>query len=177
MNSTFQNAGQVLSIGIFFTLMIIGLSATLPSALLHGLTAHGVSAHDAARVSKLPPVSVLFAALLGYSPIQHLLGPHVLNHLPAASRHLLVGRSFFPNLIINPFRSGLHEAFDFAVIASLVAAVCSYLRGGRYVYKDPEPKGTPPAPAPVGAGEPVLAMAGGLSGNGAPHTESARSGP
>jgi hypothetical protein len=36
MNSTFQNSGQVLSIGIFFTLMIIGLSSTLPASVFTG---------------------------------------------------------------------------------------------------------------------------------------------
>ena len=86
MNQTFQNSAQVLSIGIFFTLMIVGLSATLPHSLAAGLQAHGVPPHVAARVSKLPPVSVLFAAFLGYNPAQKLLGPHVLARLPAAQR-------------------------------------------------------------------------------------------
>jgi MFS family permease len=170
MNSTFQNAGQVLSIGIFFTLMIIGLATTMSGALLHGLVAHGVPPAKAAKVSDLPPVSVLFAALLGYSPVQHLLGPAVLSHLSVPARHLLVGRSFFPNLIISPFRNGLHEAFDFAVIVSLIAAVCSFLRGGRYVYKDDED--TPAEPlAPVGAVEPAVALNGNENGRAVPEAE------
>src|SRR5262249_27700119 len=61
MNQTFQNSAQVLSIGIFFTLMIVGLSATLPHTLASGLTAHGVPPATAKHVSTLPPVSVLFA--------------------------------------------------------------------------------------------------------------------
>src|SRR6201995_1741874 len=77
MNQTFQNSAQVLSIGVFFTLMIIGLSATLPHAMSSGLEAHGVSAAAAHHASTLPPVSILFAAFLGYNPIQHLLGPPV----------------------------------------------------------------------------------------------------
>jgi MFS family permease len=136
MNSTFQNSAQVLSIGIFFTLMIVGLSSALPAALDHGLVAHGVPPAAAARVSKLPPVSVLFAAFLGYSPVQHLLGGSVLSHLPAQSVRALTSRSFFPHLITSPFRSGLHEAFDFAIGACLVAAGASWLRGGKYVYVD-----------------------------------------
>ena len=134
MNSTFQNSAQVLSIGIFFTLMILGLSATLPTALQHGLLAHGVPAAAAHEVSKLPPVSVLFAAFLGYSPIQHLLGASVLSHLPGPQVAVLTGRSFFPHLITGSFQKGLHEAFDFAVLACLVAAAASWLRGGKYVY-------------------------------------------
>jgi MFS family permease len=132
MNQTFQNSAQVISIGVFFTLMIAGLASTLPLALASGLHAHGVSAAAAHRAGQLPPVSVLFAAFLGYNPIQHLLGPHVLGSLGAHQQALLTGRSFFPHLISAPFRSGLHEAFLFAIIACLVAAAASALRGGRY---------------------------------------------
>jgi MFS family permease len=131
MNQTFQNSAQVLSIGIFFTLMIIGLAASLPHTMLSGLTAHGVPPAAAQHAAQLPPVSILFAAFLGYNPIQHLVGPYVLAHVSAAQQHLLVGRSFFPHLISAPFRTGLHEAFAFAIIACLVAAVASWSRGGR----------------------------------------------
>jgi MFS family permease len=134
MNQTFQNSAQVLSIGIFFTLMIIGLSAKLPSTLAAGLTAHGVSPATANQVAHLPPVSVLFAAFLGYNPIKTLLGPSVLAHVSPANRLALSGRSFFPRLIEGPFRSGLHEAFAFAICACLVAALASWTRGKRYVH-------------------------------------------
>jgi hypothetical protein len=123
----------VLSIGIFFTLMIIGLSGTLPQTLAAGLTAHGVPAATAAQVAHLPPVSVLFSAFLGYNPVQTLLGPHVLSHVSHANAVALSGRSFFPSLIDGPFRSGLHEAFAFAITACLIAAVASWTRGERYV--------------------------------------------
>jgi MFS family permease len=148
MNSTFQNSAQVLSIGIFFTLMIVGLSGTLPSALFHGLTAHGVPPADARRAADLPPVSTLFAAFLGYSPVEHLVGAPVLAHLSASNRALLNGRSFFPSLISKPFKSGLHAAFDFAVLACLVAAGASWLRGGKYIYSE-EPSSPLPADGAV----------------------------
>jgi hypothetical protein len=133
MNQTFQNSAQVLSIGIFFTLMIIGLASTLPSAMFNGLEAHGVSVTTANNVAHLPPVSILFAAFLGYNPIQHLVGAHALAMLTPANRSLLIGHSFFPNLISAPFRTGLHEAFAFAIVACLVAAAASLMRGSRYV--------------------------------------------
>jgi MFS family permease len=133
MNQTFQNSAQVLSIGIFFTLMIVGLSATLPHSLASGLRAHGVSSAVATRVSRLPPVSVLFAAFLGYNPAQKLLGPHVLARLPAHRAAGIRGRGFFPRLIAAPFHSGLREAFAFAIAACLVAALASWSRGGRVV--------------------------------------------
>ena len=136
MSATFQNSAMVLSIGIFFTLMIIGLSSGLPAALHSGLVAHGVPGADATRISHLPPVSTLFAAFLGYNPVQTLLTPGgVLHHLQAvhpAQAHLLTGRSFFPALISGPFHSALGEAFTFALIACLVAGLASLLRGGKY---------------------------------------------
>jgi MFS family permease len=137
MNQTFQNSAQVLSIGIFFTLMILGLSSSLPHAMSSGLQAHGVAAATAHRVGQLPPVSILFAAFLGYNPIQHLVGPHVLASLSAANRATLTGRSFFPQLISGPFRTGLHEAFAFAIVACLIAAAASLMRGGAYRHAEP----------------------------------------
>jgi MFS family permease len=138
MNQTFQNSAQVLSIGIFFSLMIIGLAAALPASMDHGLLQEGVPAAVASRVAGLPPVSTLFAAFLGYNPMQHLLGPATLTHLAPAHAAVLTGRRFFPRLIAAPFSSGLHAAFDFAIAACLVAAAASWSRGGLYVH-EPEP--------------------------------------
>ncbi len=151
MNQTFQNSAQVISIGIFFTLMIAGLSSTLPHAMTSGLEAHGVPAAAAGHVAALPPVSILFAAFLGYNPIQHLLGSHVLAGLSAHAQATVAGRAFFPHLISAPFRSGLREAFGFAIIACLIAAGASLMRGGRYWHAD-EP--TEPAPFPLPQPEP-----------------------
>src|SRR5947209_5157278 len=133
MNQTFQNSAQVLSVGVFFTLMILGLAATLPHVMASGLEAHGVPAAAAQHAAHLPPVSILFAAFLGYNPIQHLLGNSVLVHLPAHTQAVLAGRSFFPQLISDPFRTGPHEAFALAIVACLVAAIASWSRGERYV--------------------------------------------
>jgi EmrB/QacA subfamily drug resistance transporter len=130
MSTTTQNSAMVLSIGIFFTLIITGLAAHLPSTLDKGLTAQGVPAAAAASVAHLPPTATVFGAFLGYNPIASLLGPSgVLARLPHAQAAYLTGRSFFPNLISAPFSSGLHEAFDFAIAACLIAAAASWLRG------------------------------------------------
>jgi MFS family permease len=136
MAATFQNSARVLSIGIFFSLMIVGLSAHLPGSLHAGLVAHGVPAAEATRISHLPPVATLFAAFLGYNPIQSLLGPHVLHQLPAAQAHILTGRGFFPSLISSSFQTALTVAFTFAMVACLIAAVASLLRGGKYHYSE-----------------------------------------
>jgi MFS family permease len=138
MNQTFQNSAQVISIGIFFTLMVAGLSSTLPHTMSSGLEAHGVDAATAHHVAQLPPVSILFAAFLGYNPIQHLVGPHALATLGAHDRAALTGHSFFPHLISAPFRSGLREAFIFAIAACLIAAAASLMRDGRYTHTEGE---------------------------------------
>ena len=137
MTSTFQNSATVLSIGVFFSMLILGLAATLPTALSTGLTAHGVPATVAGRVAALPPVSTLFAALLGDNPVQSLLGPGVLAGLSPQDAAYLTGRAFFPQLIAGPFAAGLTLALGFAAAACLVAAVASALRGRRYVHREP----------------------------------------
>jgi MFS family permease len=139
MNQTFQNSAQVLSVGIFFTLMIIGLSANLPHALASGLQAHGVAAATAHGASQISPVSILFSAFLGYNPVEHLIGAHALGALSAANHAAVTGRSFFPHLISSPFSSGLHEAFVFAIVACVIAAAASLLRGGMYHHGDALP--------------------------------------
>ena len=147
MNATFQNSAQVLSIGVFFTLVIIGLSSTLPNSLGHGLIAQGVPPAVAARVAHLPPVSTLFAAFLGYNPLAHLLPAHLLAGLPPAKAATITGRSFFPGLISTPFSAGLHEAFDFSIAGCLIAAAASWSRGKRYVHNsDPGRLTTEPRP-------------------------------
>ena len=137
MRATFQNSGAVLSIGIFFSLMIVGLASTLPNTLSAGLTANGVSPAAAHQVASLPPVGVLFAAFLGYNPIRTLLGPTgALDHLSAQHQATLTGRSFFPHLISGPFHHGLVIVFSLAIAMSLIGAAASLLRGGRYVHDE-----------------------------------------
>lgn len=131
MNTTFQNSAQVFSIGLFFTLLIVGLSSSLSTNLYQGLIAHGVSPALASHASHLPPISTLFAAFLGVNPIQHLLGSAGLAQLSVPQQATLLGRSFFPTLIGSSFRSGLHAALDFAIVASLLAAVASWVRGAK----------------------------------------------
>jgi MFS family permease len=158
MSATFQNSAMVLSIGVFFSLVIVGLSATLPGVLYHGLAANGVSHHDALRASRLPPVGSLFASFLGYNPIGTLLGP-ALHTLPHHTVAYLTGHRFFPTLVSHPFATGIHEAFYFAAGCCLVAAVASWLRGGKYYHVEApqaEPAEVPaPArrPAPLAAGK------------------------
>jgi MFS family permease len=130
MIATFMNSASVLSIGIFFSLMVAGLSSKLPTTLFSGLTAQGVPAGAAAPISHLPPIGVLFAAFLGYNPMQQLLGP-ILHQLNPAHVAYLIGREFFPHLITGPFHDGLGVAFGFAIAACVIGAIASALTGKR----------------------------------------------
>jgi MFS family permease len=134
MNGTFMNSAQVLSIGIFFSIVTLGLAASLPSHLYHGLTAQGVPAAEALKVSHLPPIGSLFAAFLGFNPIQTLVPHHVLAALGSTRAHYLTSRSFFPKVIAPAFANGLHLAFDFAAATAFIAAIASWLRGARYIH-------------------------------------------
>jgi EmrB/QacA subfamily drug resistance transporter len=136
MRATFQNTGTVVSIGVFFSLMIAGLAVALPGTLYAGLTSHGVPPDAAQRVAHLPPVASLFGALLGYNPMVALLPAPVLNALPAGDVQALTGRAFFPNLISGPFQQGLTIVFVAATALSLISAAASWLRGGRYVHEE-----------------------------------------
>ena len=136
MSGVFQNSAMVLSMGIFFTLIISGVASVLPRSLYKGLVAQHVPAATAAAASHLPPITSLFSALLGYDPIKSILGPAALAGLPAHSAAVLSGRTFFPTLIATPFSDGLTLAFTFGAIACALAAAASMLRGKRYVHED-----------------------------------------
>ncbi|GAA4492052.1 MFS transporter [Actinoallomurus oryzae] len=132
MRSTFQNSGTSLSIGVFFSLMIAGLAGSLPHTLTGGLQRYGVSAGVAHQVGALPPVSSLFAAILGVNPIESLLAPTgALPTLSPANRQTLTGREFFPHLIAAPFHHGLVVVFAVSAVLAAVAAFASLMRGGR----------------------------------------------
>jgi MFS family permease len=130
MRSTFQNSGTSLSIGVFFSLMIAGLASTLPRTLTSGLAQHGVPQHVAAQIGSLPPVSSLFAAMLGVNPVHYLLAQYgKLSSLTPANRSLLTGREFFPGLISGPFHDGLILVFAVSAALGVIAAIVSLMRG------------------------------------------------
>ncbi|HTW00898.1 MAG TPA: MFS transporter [Streptosporangiaceae bacterium] len=172
MLATFQNSGFVLSIGVFFSLMIAGLASTLPTTLTRGLTSHGVPFAIAHQIGQAPPVSSLFAAFLGYNPVHQLLAPTgVLTHLPAAQVSVLTGRQFFPQLLSGPFHHGLVIVFSTAIVILVIAAAASAMRGGRYVHPEAgaAAAGTRAAANGAGtatAGTGAAAGQGGVSGQG-----------
>jgi MFS family permease len=144
MAATFQNSGMVLSMGVFFSLLVAGLADTLPAAMRDGLTAQGVPAAAADAVAGLPPVGTVFAAFLGFNPVAQQLGPTgVLDRLPPADVATLTGTEFFPHLLAGPFQQGLVIVFGLAAAMSLVGAGVSAARGRRYVHVDLDSDGGP----------------------------------
>jgi hypothetical protein len=122
MLNTFQNSATVLSMGLFFTIVTLGLADHLPASLYRGLVNAGVAPSAAHLVANEPPIGSLFSAFLGYNPIKELLGPTgALQHLGPHQLAYVTGRSFF------------HLAFTFAAIATVVAIVASAFRGQRYL--------------------------------------------
>ena len=128
VRATFQNSGMTLSIGLFFSIMVAGMVQSLPRSLLKGLVVEGVPLGQAHAVAHLPPVSVLFAAFLGYNPMKTLLGP-TLRTLPVRAAQTLVSQGFFSRMLAKPFLGGLEIIFDFAAVMCLIAAGASWMRG------------------------------------------------
>lgn len=139
IRATFQNAGMLVSMGLFFTLMISALAARLPASLGAHLRAVGLPEPLVHRIAHLPPTAALFAALLGYNPMAHLLPARILHTLSPAARASLLDPRFFPSLFAGPFLAALREVFLLSLLLSVGAAVCSLLRGGRTVYEEGEP--------------------------------------
>lgn len=129
MRSTLQNTGSALSMTLYFSILIVGMTRSLPSAMYQGLTSAGISDTLAHSIANLPPTSALFAAFLGYNPMEQLIPADVLQQLPQASQQLLLGNKFFPNLIAPTIMSSLHIAFYVSAGLSVIAAVASYMRG------------------------------------------------
>jgi MFS family permease len=138
MRATFQNAGMPISIAIFFSLMIVGLSARVPHALFTGLTANGVPSAKATTLAHEPAVGYLFASFLGSNPLRSSLGPKVLGSLTPAQQANITSRSFFPSLISDPFKHGLVIILTFSIVMCLLAAWASWLRGSRYIHEEEE---------------------------------------
>jgi EmrB/QacA subfamily drug resistance transporter len=134
MRGTFQNAGQVVSMAFFFSVLTAGLAASLPGVMYPGLVNNGLQAAVAHRIAGIPPIGVLFAAFLGYNPMQGLVPKPVAQHLSAHTRAVLFGKQFFPHLIQPAFMDGLRIAFYVSAVLSLIAALASLLRGKRYIH-------------------------------------------
>ncbi len=142
MRAAFLNVGQSISLTVIFTLVVMGLSASLPGALTSHLTAAGLPAQMTAALAHIPPIGALFAAFLGYNPMGMMIPQDQLAALPAATRGAILDTSFFPQLLSGPFVDGLRVAFSACAAVSLAAAAASWWNG-------PEPELAAHGHAPV----------------------------
>ncbi len=136
MRSTLFNVGSPLSTAVIFTLMTVGLNATMPSIIYNGLIQHAVPAAVASQVSNAPPASYLFAAYLGSNPLKTVIPASVLQALPAGQADIITSTKFFPELISQSFKHGLTVVYAFSIAMCLIAAGASCMRGGKYVYQE-----------------------------------------
>ncbi len=135
MRSTVANTANTVSLTWVFAIVTLGLAAYLPSAMYQGLTKAGIPANVAQQISHLPPTGAMFAAFLGYNPLQAMLPPAVIQQLPASTQAVVLSKTFFPNLISAPFDDGLRIAFLISIVFSVVAAVASMMGGKRFIYE------------------------------------------
>lgn len=136
MRATLQNTGMALSMTLYFAILIVGLSHHLPPILSQSLAGAGVPADIAGKIAGIPPTTALFAAFLGYNPMQSMIDPQTLATFSQAARTTILGTNFFPHAIAPAVMSSLDIAFYLSAAISAVAAVASYLRGGRYVAEE-----------------------------------------
>jgi EmrB/QacA subfamily drug resistance transporter len=146
MRATLFNSAQTISQAIFFTIIIISLSTTLPRALSLAVTNAGAPVRVAQALSSTPATAALFGAFLGYNPIKTILSTlpnSLVSNIPSAAVQQLTANTFFPNAIASPFMTALREAFVIGAIMCFVAAAFSVFRGGKYVFGQTEnkPKG------------------------------------
>ena len=136
MRLTLLNVGTPLSMVIIFTLMVIGLNATMPTALYNGLVQNDIPSQIAQQIAAAPPISYLFAAFLGYNPLGTLIPSNILTALPAQQAATITSRAFFPQLIAGAFHHGLVQVLIFSIVLCLIAAAASWLAGGKYFYHE-----------------------------------------
>jgi hypothetical protein len=136
MRSTFQSAGNPLSLSVYFTVMVLALSASLPTSIHAGLVQNGVPEPAIAKVEELPPTGALFAVFLGYNPMGTLLPPDVLNNLQPTQKDNLLSTQFFPTTIGDSFMGALSAVFEFSALLTFLAAILSFLRGKLFIYEE-----------------------------------------
>ena len=152
MRSMLQNSGMVVSMALFFTIVIVSLTHLFPPALAASLTSTGAP-ELVAPMSAIPPTGALFAAFLGYNPVHTILVamPAVtVAAISPATVALLTGTTWFPTTLAGAFMPSLRLSFYIGAILSIIAAILASRTGSRFVYEKQAGRGkTAEEPAPV----------------------------
>ena len=158
MRTTLQNTGQTASMGIFFTIVLIGLSTRLGPSFATSLQTAGAPILIPV-FNKIPATSALFSAFLGYNPMQVILSflPSTFStFLSPSALATLDSKHWFPLALAPAFMSSLDDSFYIGAALFVAAALLSAFRGKRYVHSEE----APPSPQVQQA---VVTSAGGPS--------------
>lgn len=131
MMQTLNNTAMTASMAIFFTILIVGITQRFPDAMASSLASIGAS-QLAPVFSNIPPTGALFAAFLGYNPVDALLTalpPQMVAQIPSTTISTLNGTTWFPTTFANAFLPSLKTSFLFGALLSVVAAILSAMRG------------------------------------------------
>ncbi|MDD1702155.1 MAG: MFS transporter [Methanoregula sp.] len=135
MMSTLMNSGFVLSMGMFFTIIVVGLTSTFPAVVSDSLSQIG-AAQLIPAMGAIPPTGALFAAFLGYNPVQTILAglsPALLATVAPATLVTLTGVVWFPTTLAQAFMPSLALSFYIGAGISFVAALLCAMRGEKYI--------------------------------------------
>jgi hypothetical protein len=135
----------MLSMGVFFTVVIVGIQGALPGAIHESFASLGSSQitpalqHLADQLSNMPPTNALFSAFLGYNPMGSILSaidPSIVSAIPKQIVTTLTSNYWFPQTLQLAFMPALRITFRIGAVLAGIAAALSAMRGQKYVYED-----------------------------------------
>ncbi|MFZ0005705.1 MAG: MFS transporter [Methanoregula sp.] len=137
MRSMLQNSGMVISMALFFTIVIVSLTQLFPPELATSLTSAG-AAGLIGPMSSIPPTGALFAAFLGYNPVHTILvtlPQTVVAAISPATIATLTGTTWFPTTLAYAFMPSVRISFYIGALLSVIAAALSAMTGSRFVHE------------------------------------------
>lgn len=135
MQYTIMNTAFTISMGIFFTIVIVGISQRFPEEITSSLTSIGAS-QLAPLFNQIPPTGALFSAFLGYNPMGTMLQSlhqSTVSMIPPQIVTTITGTTWFPKTLANAFMPSLQMAFYIGAVMSAIAAIFSAFRGEKFI--------------------------------------------
>lgn len=135
MQYTIMNTAFTISMGIFFTIVIVGISQRFPEEITSSFTSIGAS-QLAPLFNQIPPTGALFSAFLGYNPVGTMLQSlpqQTINMIPQQIITTITGTTWFPKTLANAFMPSLQMAFYIGAVMSAIAAIFSAFRGEKFI--------------------------------------------
>jgi MFS family permease len=142
MMFTIMNTSFTVSMAIFFTIVIVGITQRFPEAMTTSLASIG-AVKLAPILINIPPTGALFSAFLGYNPVNAILSvlpPAIVAAIPKTTLNTLTGTTWFPSTLANAFIPSLRISFIIGAVFCAIAAILSALRGEKYIHEHEELK-------------------------------------